>query len=437
MEFGKHIGKGLWAFADKSLPALYGIGFVFLVVRVLPEKEFGAYAVIQTTFAMVTAVGYAFALQPLTKFAAETEERGPYVVAGMALLMCLFIVVSVLVLVLAEPLADLFDPQRQANLTPLFHYLPLLLISAFYRNVAVSFLQAKYQVQKIFWIDAVYFLGVLVLVAWANRVGNFNTAADMIVINAIMLSCSTVVALLLTLREMSSKLRFRRDAFVSMWHFGKFMFAGNLIYVLYSQMDVLFVSSFAGVVAVATYNAAKVLTRLFDMVSQVLQLFLLPFASKTYAEQNMGKLTVTAEKSICFSTILLLPVFLAMLLFPQEILHLLYGGKYDSGAPIVRVVGFLAFIVPWNSVAANYIIGMGKVKDALYLSVVLLAVAVPAYAILTPRFGAIGTSVGLVVALLVATVLLVRLLQRLIPLKVLNVVRRIRDVWSFVHARLQ
>ena len=173
------------------------------------------------------------------------------------------------------------------------------------------------------------------------------------------------------------------------------------------------------------------------MVSQVLQLFLLPFASKTYAEQNMGKLTVTAEKSICFSTILLLPVFLAMLLFPQEILHLLYGGKYDSGAPIVRVVGFLAFIVPWNSVAANYIIGMGKVKDALYLSVVLLAVAVPAYAILTPRFGAIGTSVGLVVALLVATVLLVRLLQRLIPLKVLNVVRRIRDVWSFVHTRLQ
>ena len=39
MEFGKHIGKGLWAFADKALPAVYALGFIFLVVRVLPEKE--------------------------------------------------------------------------------------------------------------------------------------------------------------------------------------------------------------------------------------------------------------------------------------------------------------------------------------------------------------------------------------------------------------
>ena len=39
MEFGKHIGKGVWAFADKALPAIYGIGFIFLVVRELPENE--------------------------------------------------------------------------------------------------------------------------------------------------------------------------------------------------------------------------------------------------------------------------------------------------------------------------------------------------------------------------------------------------------------
>lgn len=39
MEFGKHIGKGLWGFADKSLAVVYGLGFIFLVIRVIPEKE--------------------------------------------------------------------------------------------------------------------------------------------------------------------------------------------------------------------------------------------------------------------------------------------------------------------------------------------------------------------------------------------------------------
>ena len=50
MEFGRHIGKGIWAFADKSLPALYGVGFIFLVVRVLPEEEYGAFAIIQSIY---------------------------------------------------------------------------------------------------------------------------------------------------------------------------------------------------------------------------------------------------------------------------------------------------------------------------------------------------------------------------------------------------
>ena len=48
MRFGRHIGRGLWAFADKALPAVYGIGFILLVIRVLPEREYGAFVVVHT-----------------------------------------------------------------------------------------------------------------------------------------------------------------------------------------------------------------------------------------------------------------------------------------------------------------------------------------------------------------------------------------------------
>ena len=36
MEFGKHIGKGIWGVAGKGLPVLYGFAYVLLVIRVLP-----------------------------------------------------------------------------------------------------------------------------------------------------------------------------------------------------------------------------------------------------------------------------------------------------------------------------------------------------------------------------------------------------------------
>ena len=65
MEFGKHVEKGVWAFAGKALPAVYLLGFIFIVQRVLPKEEFGAYAVVQAIFNFTTAIVVPFAVQPL------------------------------------------------------------------------------------------------------------------------------------------------------------------------------------------------------------------------------------------------------------------------------------------------------------------------------------------------------------------------------------
>ena len=97
MEFSKHIGKGIWAFADKALPAIYGLGFIFLVVRVLPAKEFGAFVLIQTIFTLTMALGYAFAFQPLTKFAAENENNQEYVATSIFFGLSFFIAASILI----------------------------------------------------------------------------------------------------------------------------------------------------------------------------------------------------------------------------------------------------------------------------------------------------------------------------------------------------
>src|SRR5712692_36851 len=318
MEFGKHIGKGLWAFADKALPAMYGLGFVFLVIRVLPAKEYGGFVLVQTIFMFATTLGYSLALQPLTKFAAEKRESGPFIVASLGL-SALFLIATSLALSLGKGIfVKLFDPERQVNLAVLLGYLPLLFATAYYRNFAVSLLQAKYQMQKVFWIDAVYYLGTLILIYVSQQMGRFHTAEDLFVITIISQAASTLLAFLFTWNLVLSGFSIQMEAFSQIWNFGKFTFLGNTMYSLFSQMDVFFVSSFVGVVAVATYNAAKIFTRLFDMLSQVLQMLLVPFSSKAHSERDTTKLTVAAEKTICFSTLLLLPLVLVMFFFPEQ-----------------------------------------------------------------------------------------------------------------------
>ncbi len=435
MEFGKHIGKGLWAFADKALPAVYGLGFIFLVIRVLPPKEYGGFVLVQTIFLFATSLGYSLALQPLTKFAAEKVNSGPFITASLILSVLFLGVTSAAVGLGKSILVKLFDPERHVNLGMLLSYLPALFATAYYRNFAVSLLQAKYHVQKVFWIDAVYYLGTLIVVYFAQQSGLFHTAQDVLVIMIISQAASTLLALTLTSELFSCKLSIQKEAFSEIWNFGKFVFLGNTMYSVFSQMDVFFVSSFAGIVAVATYNAAKIFTRLFDMLSQVLQMLLVPFSSKAHSEQDTKKLTIAAEKTICFSTLLLLPAFIVMFLFPEHLLQLFYKGRYDQGAPIVRALSFLAFIIPWNALVASYLVGMGKVKQGFYSGIALAAVALPMYAILTPSFGGIGTGIGLVFSSLVITVILTSYIRRFIPLTMSNVFKRIADVLTFIRTQ--
>ena len=435
MEFGKHIGKGVWAFADKALPAIYGIGFIFLVIRVLPENEYGAFVIIQTIFTIVNALGFSLAHQPLTKFAAETEENGSFIAVSLVLSFFYVVVTSALVLVFRGALVILLDPVGQSNLTHLFSYLPLLFLVSTYRSFGISLLQATYQVQKIFWIDAIYFIGTLVIVYIAQQFGRFYTASDLVLVIVAAQGLSSLVAVFMTRELMAVKLVLHGETFRKMWNFGKYTFGGNTFYTMFSQMDVFFVSSFMGILGVAVYNASKIFTRIFDMIAQVLQMFLIPYSSKTYTKDDNETMKTTAEKAICFSTVVIIPFVLIMIFFPEQLLNIFYNGKYNHGAAIVRIFGFLGLIVPWNAVAVSYIIGIGKVKQGFYFGVVLVLVAVVLYGIFTPKYGAPGTTLGYVIALSILTVVMVWFIKPIVPLNILNVLRRTQDVLVFVKNR--
>ncbi len=436
MQFGRHIGKGLWAFADKALPAFYGIGFILLVIRVLPEGEYGAFVVVQSLYMIIAALGGALALQPLTKFGAETKENGAYIVAGLGMITAFFAAASLLTFVGGPLLLSLVSPHDDGKVASLLRYMPLLLFSGLYRTFAVSLLQTTYAVARIFWIDAVYFLGTLGLIAGMGALGRFTSASDLVVLIIAGQTASTLLALVLSRREMSVRLTFSRQALAAMWHFGKYTFGGSSVYSVFSQMDIFFISSFVGVAGVAVYSASKIFTRIFDMLAQVAQMFLIPFSSKAYKEGAIEKMRITAEKAICFSTLLLLPVFLAMVFLPGPMMHLLYKGKYDHGAIIVQIFGFLALVNPWNVVLSNYIVGIGKARETFYYALLFLALAGLSMYFLTSWFGVAGAALGYVGSFAAISLLFFLFIQRFFRLTLASVAGRVADFWMFVRQSL-
>ena len=431
MEFGRHLSKGIWAFGDKGLPALFGIGMIFLVVRILPENEYGSFVLVQTLYTLASTLGTALALLPLTKFAAETTENGPYITAALTLLALFFAAVSVVVIALQTPLIALLDPRNEGHLSSLMLFIPVLLLTAYFRNFAVALLQATYRVREIFWIDAVYFLGSLVFFAAAKRMNHFSTASDVFVSITLAQILSSLTALACTRRQITGIRLPAISAIRTLWDFGKYSFCTTGLSAVFSQMDVFLLSSLVGVGAVAVYNAARILTRAFDMMTQLIMMFLLPFSSRHYAAGNIQTLSSTAEKTICFTTIVLLPVAFIMIAFPGEILHLLYGQRYAEGAPIVRILGFVVFVVPWTAVSSSFVGGIGRVKEALFFGVGLVVVSGIVYPLCITGFQAAGAALAFVAVSTLFGVSVTVYVQRFVPISVRGTYLRVRDIRTF------
>lgn len=435
MRLSDHLGKGIWGAADKGLPVVYGVGFVVLVIRVLPEVEFGNFVLVQEVFLIISGLANAFALQPLLKFASEhRNDREEIIGAALSLNLVFVLCCSLLVVVLREPTALLLN---SPSLATLLLYVPAMLIASFVRNFALVLLQTRFRMQQIFWTDAVHFVGAIVLVYVWSKLRAFDSAYDLIVINLISLGSSSLVGLYLCRGMLRLRWRPDRQHIQMLWQYGKFVLGGILSYLFYSKSDSFFLSAFAGPAHVGVYNAVKVFVRIFDTMQQVVQMFLVPGASRLSSLGDERSLKVLTEKAICFGTIALLPVLVLFVFLARPLLSIIYSGRFMEAVPMLQLFGLLSLITAANAVASNVLLGLGRAKEGFLLSIQLLISSTIFYLIFIPLWGALGATIGYLASTLLLTWLTVRMVQRFVPFTLIEVLVRVKDVTQFLKDRLR
>ena len=298
MELGKHLTKSLWGLADKALPVVYGIGYVYLVIRVLPEEEFGNFVLFQEIFLILSSLAAALALQPLLKFAAEdTQDTGGIITISILLNFLFVILTSGVLVLLRHPLSAMMNAPA---LSPLLLQLPALMAASFIRNVALVLLQSRFLISRLFWVDAVHFLGAPVLIWIYSKMHLFNSAMDLVFISILSLSASSLLALVLTWPLFRWNLRPAAADYRRVWDYGRYSLGGIVSYLVYSKADTFILSAFTGPAQVAVYSSAKIFTRIFDMATQIIQMFLLPGASLLASRGDHSNLKTVVEKLSCF-----------------------------------------------------------------------------------------------------------------------------------------
>jgi len=433
VELGKHLTKSLWGLADKALPVAYGIGYVYLVIRVLPQEEFGNFVLLQEIFLILSSLAAALALQPLLKFAAEDAgDTGGIITVSILLNFFFVLLTSGALVLLRHPLSAMMNAP---TLAPLLLQLPALMAASFIRNVALVLLQSRFRISSLFWVDAVHFLGAPALIWIYSRMHLFNSATDLVFISILSLSASSLLALVLTWPLFRWTMRPAKADFRRMWNYGCYSLGGVVSYLVYSKADTFILSAFTGPAQVAVYSSAKIFTRIFDMATQIIQMFILPGASLLASRGDRSNLKAVVEKSLLFSTVGMLFIMIPLILLAGPLVNLIYGGRYPDAALILQVFGLMSLAIPAFAIGSNVLMGLGEARASFVLGIQVLIVSVAAYVATIPRWGALGAAIGVVLSSFVMAALALRLVQRYVPFTLGEVLSRRQDILAFVRSR--
>ncbi len=421
----------MWAGLDKALPVVYGLGFIFAVVRVLPASEFGLLVLFQSVFFFVQMVDTTMVHVPLAKFLAEGE--GAEWAIPTAFLLS-FLLLSIFALAGFGGAALIATLMRTPDLQRLLGLMPFLLIAFYWKNLASQICIARHAIRHLFFIDAVYFLGSLLLLMLWQRFSALADARQVIWINVIAAAGSSLSAGILTrkvLYRAGWKLHGQRVR--QFWSFGKYSFGAGLANSFYAQLDAILIGYFYGPVQVAIYSAGKIIFRFYNLVSQAAQVVLLPLVSRFHALHQREEIRVLAEKSICFLFLALLPFHLLLFAGSEALLEILYHGKYSGAAPLLRWLAVGALVLPWGVVGSILQLGLGEPKINFRFAWMVTLFNAFANWVLLPQLGILGAAIAMALSLLLAAVIQARQMHKTVQLSLAGIWRRRGDPLNFAR----
>ena len=429
MRFSDYLTETVWAALDKALPLLYGFGYIFIVVRVLSKLEFGLLGLIELIFYFILMVDSTLVQTPMAKFAAETQESFWAIPTGFFLSFIVLLLGGAICFFSKKFLAEWLNAPGLENI---IWCVPLLLAAGYIKNLTSQICVARHWTGRLTAIDAVYFLGSLMLLAIWQASGKLTSASQVLLANVYLAFAASIIGALFTFNVLKqARWRFNRDDTRRFLAFSRYSFGAGLGAYLNSYIDVIFISRFFGPVPVGIYRAGKVIYRFYNAFSQAAQIVIMPLASKLAAAGQAAELRALFEKSIYFSYLLLLPLNFLLLLGADWILDRLYSGQYVEAVPVFRWLLLGAFFLPWGTVGINILLGAGKPSLSFRITWLVVAMNMVCCLVLIRPFGINGAAMAAAITTATGAALTVYCLKPITQFTWRGILRRHADAMNF------
>lgn len=423
MDLRRHIGKGIWALVDKSFTGIYGFALVFFVVGKLDRGEYGLYVILFAITNLSLLFNKGFVLYPMTKYEAEEIPRPRLLGNAFLFSFASQLFFSAFWFLSAPILAKIFNAPELAGLAKL---IPLVLMGFFFRDFSLSYLQAHRRVTILTMLDGIYYLGVAGSFVVLNYLGKLSGAADVVWVHIVFAWSSSFIALFPILKRIKFDFTFSLAELKKIFRFGRYSLSMGIGEIVFYQFDLLLLGIFYNPGTVAMYNAAKLLFRMYSLLSQSLNLLIYPGTSLLHSQTRLSDIKSLFEKVIGYYWSIMLVLNIILFAAADLVLEILYGGKYPDSVLLLRIFLVFSFFEPLYNISMNVLYGIGKPEKAFKPLLAAAPVFIVSNVLLIPPLQGLGAVISFSLANIIMALAYLKILKKELNIAFLNILLNAR-----------
>jgi len=182
------------------------------------------------------------------------------------------------------------------------------------------------------------------------------------------------------------------------------LYLSTITFTLLTQYRTFILALFASNMEIGNYTIAMNFSILITLISYPIATSLFPAFSKLSAKEDYETVKKMFMLSAKYTALLIIPSILAMALFSEQLIHILYGLQYQL-APTYLTLYVLSFLCDGLGmfVVGNLFNGQGDTKTTLRVNLTNLSLSLPVAFILTSHYGVIGLLASILTSQFIST----------------------------------
>ncbi len=434
MTFSKNpywIKSGTYSFLQNITRLLFGFGSFYLLVRSLTVEEFGIWSLFLIVANFIEVARNGLIQNGLIVALQQGNPNEKAEIQSASFLINIFFTIFSIILLLlfhnylsavweapALAMVLLIFTSTVALALPLSHFLYIQ--------------QANFSFKGIFYSNLVrngifFFLILYHFIADQTRLSlNF-----LIIYQSISVLVAGMVAYGFAKKFFSGSFHVSRTRVTGMLQYGKFVFANNLISIFLRSVDQILLGYLMSPAAVANYNTSLRITNLTEIPTQSIASVVFPQSAKKSKEGNPEPIKRLYEKSVGTILAMILPLVIVVLIFPETIVTIIAGNKYQHTASILQVMIFYSFFIPYSRQFGTILDSIGMPEKNLIFTVfgAVLNTVLVYFCII--KYGILGSVVGTLISLIIRFGLQYWFLYKTLNVNILNTIRYAFHFYKF------